>query len=102
MINGDVEIKIKSKMKTNKRLLLSFPHINPNNAPDIIPNMCAEYATSEGAKIFDKLTRRYMAPATTNGSGSAVGKITNLPGHTNVPKPTKPDMAADAPMAIVS
>lgn len=52
--------------------------------------------------MLESVTRKYIAPANTNGKGTAVGKMTILPGHTKVPRPTKPDMAADAPMAIVS
>ena len=54
----------------------------------------------ETSNICISVKRKYIAPATINGTGN-VGKMTSLPGQMKVPNPTNDEIAADAPTPIL-
>jgi len=52
--------------------------------------------------MFDTVIKKYNVPAITNGNGITEGNITNLPGQINIPRPTRAEIAPEAPTPIVS
>jgi len=64
--------------------------------------MCTGYPICEGVKTFRAVVKKYSAPATTKGNGKIEGNITSLPGQKKVPNPTRPEIAPDAPIPILS